>query len=103
MGFPQHSAYDASKGGICALTRELAAEYAPHVRVNAVLPGGIDTPAWAGRPQSEFDDFSKVTPAGRLGTADEVAAAVCFLASADGSYVTGASLVVDGGYTITKD
>jgi NAD(P)-dependent dehydrogenase (short-subunit alcohol dehydrogenase family) len=103
MGFPQHSAYDASKGGICALTRELAAEYAPHVRVNAVLPGGIDTPAWTGRPQREFDDFSKVTPAGRLGTADEVAAAVCFLASAEASYVTGASLVVDGGYTITKD
>jgi NAD(P)-dependent dehydrogenase (short-subunit alcohol dehydrogenase family) len=103
MGFPLHSAYDASKGGICALTRELAAEYAPHVRVNAVLPGGIDTAAWTGRPQSEFDEFSRATPAGRLGTADEVAAAVCFLASADASYVTGASLLVDGGYTITKE
>jgi NAD(P)-dependent dehydrogenase (short-subunit alcohol dehydrogenase family) len=102
MAFPLHSAYDASKGGVSSLTRELAAEYAPHVRVNAVLPGGIDTAAWAGRPQSEFDAFSRATPAGRLGTAEEVAAAVCFLASDDASYITGANLVVDGGYTITK-
>jgi NAD(P)-dependent dehydrogenase (short-subunit alcohol dehydrogenase family) len=103
MGFALHSAYDACKGGISALTRELAAEYAPHVRVNAVLPGGIDTAAWAGRPQSELDGFSRLTPAGRLGTAEEVAAAVCFLASDDASYITGANLVVDGGFTITKD
>ncbi len=102
MGFPQHAAYDASKGGISSLTRELAAEYAPHVRVNAVLPGGIDTPAWAGRPQEEFDELARVTPAGRLGTADEVAAAVCFLACDEASYITGVNLVVDGGYTITK-
>jgi NAD(P)-dependent dehydrogenase (short-subunit alcohol dehydrogenase family) len=103
IGFALHAAYDASKGGISALVRELASEYGPTVRVNAVLPGGIDTAAWDGIPESEITEFNRMVPAGRLGTAEEVAAVVCFLASDEASYVTGANVLVDGGFTSTKD
>jgi len=103
MGLPQHAAYDASKGAMCAFTRELAAEYGRTVRVNAVLPGGILTPAWDHTTTEEREHFARLTPAGRLGQPEEIAAAVCFLASDDASYVNGASLVVDGGWTITKE
>lgn len=71
------------------------------VRVNAVLPGGIDTPASSFTPEARAE-FERHIVARRLGTAGEVAAAVCFLASAEASYITGTSLVVDGGWTITK-
>jgi NAD(P)-dependent dehydrogenase (short-subunit alcohol dehydrogenase family) len=103
MGFPHHAAYDAAKGAMCAFTRELAAEYGPGVRVNAVLPGGILTPAWDHTTSEEQEHFARQTPAGRLGRPEEIASAVCFLASDDASYITGVSLVVDGGWTITKE
>jgi NAD(P)-dependent dehydrogenase (short-subunit alcohol dehydrogenase family) len=103
MGFRHDAAYDAAKGGIAALTRSLAAEYGPRVRVNAVLPGAILTPAWDGTTEDERATFAEQAPAKRLGAPEEVAAAVCFLASDDASYITGASLVVDGGWTITKE
>ncbi len=101
-GFPNHAAYDAAKGAICALTRELAAEYGPRVRVNSVLPGMILTPAWKGATDEELRRSAVGAPAGRLGRPEEVAAAVCFLASQDASFITGENLVVDGGWTITK-
>ncbi len=103
MGFRRHAAYDAAKGAVSALTRELAADYGPRVRVNAVLPGGILTAAWDHTSAEEREQFARQTPAGRLGRPEEIAAAVCFLASDDASYITGANLVVDGGWSIWKE
>jgi NAD(P)-dependent dehydrogenase (short-subunit alcohol dehydrogenase family) len=103
MSFRRHPAYDASKGAISALTRQLAAEYGPRVRVNAVLPGGIRTRAWASYSEEEIERFARQTPADRLGEPDEIASAVLFLASDEASYITGVNLPVDGGWSIWKE
>ncbi len=102
-GMPGFPAYGAAKGGLLALTRQLAVEYGPDVRVNAVLPGPILTPAWDGIGAADRARSGAATVAGRLGAPEEVAAAVAFLASSDASYITGASLVVDGGWSVKKD
>jgi NAD(P)-dependent dehydrogenase (short-subunit alcohol dehydrogenase family) len=103
LGFRSHPAYAAAKGGIIALTRQLAVEYGPEVRVNAVLPGPIRTGAWDSASAADLERAAAGTAAGRMGRPEEVAAAVVFLASDDASYVTGATLLVDGGYTVKKD
>lgn len=103
LGFRSHPAYAAAKGGIIGLTHQLAVEYGPEVRVNAVLPGPILTRAWESASSAEVERAAAGTAAGRLGRPEEVAAAVAFLASDDASYVTGTTLLVDGGYTIKKD
>jgi NAD(P)-dependent dehydrogenase (short-subunit alcohol dehydrogenase family) len=102
VGFPQQAGYDAAKGGMSALTRELAAEYGPRVRVNAVLPGAIETAAWDGVGDEDRAAFADLVVAKRFGSPEEVAAAVCFLASDDASYITGQNLVVDGGLGIWR-
>ncbi len=103
VGMPGHPAYAAAKGGLVALTRQLAVEYGPDVRVNAVLPGPILTAAWDGIGEADRARSGAATVAGRLGAPEEVAAAVAFLASPDASYITGATLVVDGGWSVKKD
>jgi NAD(P)-dependent dehydrogenase (short-subunit alcohol dehydrogenase family) len=103
LGFRSHPAYAAAKGGIIALTSQLAVEYGPDVRVNAVLPGPIRTRVWDSASAADLERTAAGTAAGRLGRPEEVAAAVAFLASDDASYVTGTTLLVDGGYTIKKD
>ncbi|NUP65724.1 MAG: SDR family oxidoreductase [Nonomuraea sp.] len=103
FGLPGHPAYAASKGGLLALTRQLAVEYGPRMRVNAVLPGPILTAAWEGVDQAGLERSGRATVAGRLGAPQEVAAAVAFLASDEASYVTGATLTVDGGWSVVKD
>lgn len=100
-GAPHHAGYAAAKGGVIALTRQLAVEYGPAVRVNAVLPGAIETRAWDG----VADDAGRAAVAAaivarRFGQPEEVAAAIAFLASDEASYITGATLVVDGGMTV---
>jgi NAD(P)-dependent dehydrogenase (short-subunit alcohol dehydrogenase family) len=93
--------YAASKGAVANLTRQMALQWAPRVRVNAVCPGVIETPMTAGlRDMREWRDrLLAKHPAGRFGQPEEVAAAILFLASDDASFVTGVTLPVDGGYT----
>jgi len=97
VGSPGSAAYNAAKGGVINLTRSLALEYADqNIRVNALCPGFIDTPII---PEENKKELAAITPMKRLGQADEMATAVLFLASDDSSYMTGGSLIVDGGYT----
>ncbi|MDR3534426.1 MAG: SDR family NAD(P)-dependent oxidoreductase [Rhodopila sp.] len=88
------TAYAASKGGVVNLTRALAAELAPHIRVNSVCPGLVDTPMSAnmGRDVSAY-------ALKRIADPVEIANAILFLTSSEASYVTGAALAVDGGRT----
>jgi NAD(P)-dependent dehydrogenase (short-subunit alcohol dehydrogenase family) len=93
-------AYHAAKGSVRAMTKAAAVELAPHgIRVNAVYPGLITTPMTTGLPDEFVETFVDATPMRRKGTPQEVARAVLFLASDEASFVTGAELVVDGGYT----
>lgn len=95
-GSGQRYAYSASKAAMIQFTRCLAKAYADKIRVNCVCPGVIDTPIYS------IDDKERLKgkiPAKRLGTADEVARVVSFLASEEASYVNGAILTVDGGLT----
>ena len=102
-GLPGHAAYAASKGGLLSLCGQLAVEYGPEVRVNAVIPGPVMTAAWDRVGEEGRRRSARATAAGRLGRPEEVAAAIAFLGSRDASYVTGASLVVDGGWSVVKD
>jgi NAD(P)-dependent dehydrogenase (short-subunit alcohol dehydrogenase family) len=99
-------AYTAAKGGILALTRALAAYYAPHgIRVNALAPGLVTTPMSAraaGDPQSVAYARRKQPLAGGFLTAEDVAAAALFLLSDEARYITGQVLAIDGGWGVTE-
>jgi NAD(P)-dependent dehydrogenase (short-subunit alcohol dehydrogenase family) len=103
VGLPGRAAYHASKHGVIGLTRSAALEYAARgVRINAVCPGTIDTPMVADMiANGELDpaEAMKDQPIGRLGQAEEIAAAVLWLCSPGASFVVGVALPVDGGYT----
>jgi NAD(P)-dependent dehydrogenase (short-subunit alcohol dehydrogenase family) len=96
------TAYTASKGAVLAMTREIAVEYARKgIRCNALCPGPIETPLLTELLSDEARRRRRLVhiPMGRLGLAEELAKAALFLASDDSSYMTGASLIVDGGIT----
>jgi 3-oxoacyl-[acyl-carrier protein] reductase len=97
-GLAASAAYAASKGGVIALTKSLARYAGPHgITVNCVNPGIIASPMTAGWPPEDIARLSAGTPLGRVGTTDEVAAVVLFLASAGASFVHGAHVDVNGG------
>lgn len=100
VGKARVSAYASAKGGVHMLTRSSAAAYAAKgIRVNTVCPGYIETSLISGLPEETLRYLQAHHPVGRLGTTEEVGKAVLFLASEDASFITGASLMVDGGYT----
>ena len=104
IGFTHMAAYNASKAGVISLTKTAALEYASNnIRVNCICPGSIDTdmvtrfrtgPYW-----ESVASTRKPTPLGRKGTTDEIARLVLFLSSDDSSFITGAAVSIDGGYT----
>jgi NAD(P)-dependent dehydrogenase (short-subunit alcohol dehydrogenase family) len=101
VGGSRSPAYAASKGGVTNLTRQLALQWAPAVRVNCVCPGHVETPLTAAvmaDPAWRQATLPKY-PLGRFGRTDDVAAAILYLASDEAAFVTGVALPVDGGYT----
>lgn len=107
VGASHFTAYTASKAAVLNFTRSLALELAADgIRVNAICPGAVDTPLlqrqFAGGkrgPQGTMRELIRMHPLGRLGTPEEIAAPILFLASDEASFITGSALVVDGGYT----
>ena len=99
VSFATATAYDSAKAGVLGLTRTLAIDYGPDIRVCAVLPGAILTPLWDDLqvPEEERVRYAQMVPAQRLGTGEDIANAVLFLASDEASFITGTSLTVDGG------
>lgn len=96
---PYHAAYGAAKAGLMSLVRTMAVEWAPHdIRVNAIAPGSIITPRIPATPARVKRHQDSLVPAKRLGTADEVGKAALFLLSDMASYVTGHTMLVDGGW-----
>jgi NAD(P)-dependent dehydrogenase (short-subunit alcohol dehydrogenase family) len=103
VGLPGRAAYHASKHGVIGLTRSAALEYAPRgIRINAICPGTIETPMvtdMINKGELSIPEAVANQPIGRLGRADEVAAAVLWLSSPAASLIIGVALPVDGGYT----
>jgi NAD(P)-dependent dehydrogenase (short-subunit alcohol dehydrogenase family) len=98
---PGYDAYSASKAGVLGLVKAMARDYAPAVRVNAVVPGFVATPLVADvlRDEQWLANVLSTVPLGRAGTAEEVAALIAFVASDECAYATGAAFVLDGGMT----
>jgi 3-oxoacyl-[acyl-carrier protein] reductase len=100
IGNPGQTNYSASKAGIIGFTKAMAKEYGGrNIAVNAVAPGYVETDLTAGLPPAARERIVQLTAFGRVGTAEEIAGAVAFLASDEASYITGQVLAVDGGLT----
>jgi meso-butanediol dehydrogenase/(S,S)-butanediol dehydrogenase/diacetyl reductase len=103
IGYYGNEAYSAAKAALFSLTRSIAVRYGEHgIRCNGIAAGTIATPAWAHRVRERPDIMSTVSkwyPLGRVGTPDDIADAMLFLASDQASWITGTTLTVDGGLT----
>ena len=103
LAYYGNEAYSGAKAGLLSLTRSLAVRYGPSgVRVNAIAPGTLRTPAWEKRREEDPNVFERVArwyPLGRIGEPEDVAGAALFLASNEAAWITGAVLPVDGGLT----
>jgi len=98
MGYRNYSDYNASKAGVIELTRSMALELAPRIRVNAIAPGFIMTPMQRAEYTDEMvDEVNRKIPLQRTGTPEEVAALFAFMASEDAQFITGHVYVLDGG------
>lgn len=102
FGLPGRPAYAATKAGLTGLARQLAVEYGTVLRVNSVLSGPVLTAAWDGISEDDRRSSAEQTAVKRLGAPEEVAAAIAFLASDEASFITGAALTVDGGWSVCK-
>ena len=98
IGYPYYADYNASKAGVIELTRTMALELGPTVRVNAICPGFILTPMQAAEYTDQMQrEFAAKLPLNRLGRPEDVAAIFAFLASDDAAFITGQCFVIDGG------
>lgn len=101
--FPNHPAYCASKGATLALMKQMAVEYAPKIRVNAICPGPVDTPLiWDSakafdKPEEAVENAKNATLLKRLGTPEDIAKLALFMLSDDSSWITGSAMTIDGG------
>jgi NAD(P)-dependent dehydrogenase (short-subunit alcohol dehydrogenase family) len=95
---PAHFPYNAVKAGINGMTRSLAVDFGPQIRVNTVVPGWVEVERTRDElPEGRLEEVESIHPTGRIGTVADVAGAVSFLASEDAAFVTGSALLVDGG------
>lgn len=100
VAFKAQIGYCAAKGAVYMMTKTAAVEYADKgIRVNAILPGPIKTGMTAGMDQAALNVVYKATPMGRMAESSEVADLALFLASDESSFITGSSILIDGGYT----
>jgi glucose 1-dehydrogenase len=99
LGYRRHVAYQAAKAGLVGLTRALAADFAPEIRVNAILPGAVVTGLWADVPEADRVRIARECPLRRNADPSDIADPALFLASDMARYVTATTLVVDGGLT----
>jgi NAD(P)-dependent dehydrogenase (short-subunit alcohol dehydrogenase family) len=101
VGFPNLVHYSASKAAIAGFTKSLALEVAPHnINVNAVAPGPIDVSDTMRDDPAVYEQLIKTMPIGRMGKPADIATVVAFLASEEANFITGQTIVADGGYVL---